>query len=608
MIVETPRLPFWQWFLAGTPEALGALLWFLVVAFSLALAALVAGYLVAAVRYGTVRAGDLTYQVVRTGIGDLLALSPRRTLALAWLAVKESLRGRVLVALAIFLLILMFAVWFLGSNYAQPARLYVNFVLTATTYLVLLLALFLSAFSLPNDVRQRTIHTIVTKPVRAGEIVLGRILGFTAVGTVVLAVMGVVSYLFVVRSLRHTHQVDVYTLTEVAAANGKSESAGRRGRTTLSAHHRHEVLLDAGGGRTTPNHGHWHSISPRQAAGRLEYDVGPPVDLFQARVPVYGKLRFKDATGADVEKGISVGNEWTYRSYIEGGTLAAAIWTFSGIDEATYPDGLPLELLVSVFRTYKGNIEEGILGSLVVRHPTDPQGRSSDLILFRAKEYTVNQFRIPRELTDSKGQPLDLFRDLVDEQGRVDVWIQCLDPAQYYGVAQADCYLRARDGSFVVNFIKGYGSIWVQMLMVTSFAVAASTFLSGPVAMLLTLAVMVVGFFKDFILGVATGRIEGGGPVESLVRLVSHRNVTSELEEGLSTSVIQTIDAGLVFLMRIFVDILPDFRQLSTVRNVADGYDISANLLAQDIVTGLGYLAGLFLAGFFLFRTREVAR
>ena len=79
--------------------------------------------------------------------------------------------------------------------------------------------------------------------------------------------------------------------------------------------------------------------------------------MFRARVPVLGKLRFKDPKGADIAKGISVGNEWAYRSYIEGGSLAAAIWTFEGINAQSFPDGLPLELTVSVFRTYKGDIE-----------------------------------------------------------------------------------------------------------------------------------------------------------------------------------------------------------------------------------------------------------
>ena len=55
-------------------------------------------------------------------------------------------------------------------------------MLTATSYLVLLLALIISSLSLPADIKNRTLHTVVTKPVRASEVVLGRIVGFTVGG------------------------------------------------------------------------------------------------------------------------------------------------------------------------------------------------------------------------------------------------------------------------------------------------------------------------------------------------------------------------------------------------------------------------------------------
>ncbi len=80
--------------------------------------------------------------------------------------------------------------------------------MTATNYLVLILAIFISAFSLPNDLKNKTIYTVVTKPVRGWEIVVGRILGFCAIGTVLLALMCVFSYFFVKRGLQHSHTVD----------------------------------------------------------------------------------------------------------------------------------------------------------------------------------------------------------------------------------------------------------------------------------------------------------------------------------------------------------------------------------------------------------------
>ncbi|HEV3023825.1 MAG TPA: hypothetical protein VGX76_15225, partial [Pirellulales bacterium] len=205
-----------------------ALLTFFESAIILGLAALVIGYLIAAFRHGPLAGGDVTYRMLRDAARDFVSLSPRRILALAWLAVQEAIRRHVLVGFAVFLLILLFAGWFLDTTTNDPAALYLSFVLTATTYLVLLIALFLSVFSLPADIKNHTIYTIVTKPVRPGEIVLGRIFGFSVIGTLLLAVMGLISYFFVVRALNHTHEVDVASLHGVP-----NDSSGvRTGRTT----------------------------------------------------------------------------------------------------------------------------------------------------------------------------------------------------------------------------------------------------------------------------------------------------------------------------------------------------------------------------------------
>ena len=80
-------------------------------------------------------------------------------------------------------------------------------MLNFTIYLAMLFALVLSALSLPGDIRDRTLHTVVTKPVRKIEIVLGRVAGFVFVGTVLLVLIGAISYVFTVRGLTHTHKL-----------------------------------------------------------------------------------------------------------------------------------------------------------------------------------------------------------------------------------------------------------------------------------------------------------------------------------------------------------------------------------------------------------------
>ena len=126
----------------AAPAQIGALPRFLIIVLVLAVLALLVGFVVALVRYGPLKAGDSRIASSPTASSELCRTSPRRVWALARLAIKESFRRRVVVALVVFFLILLFAGWFLKTDYPQPAKLFFSFVLTATTYLVLLIALF----------------------------------------------------------------------------------------------------------------------------------------------------------------------------------------------------------------------------------------------------------------------------------------------------------------------------------------------------------------------------------------------------------------------------------------------------------------------------------
>jgi ABC-type transport system involved in multi-copper enzyme maturation permease subunit len=604
-LVNEP-IPFGEWIWP-------ALLSFVQMAAVLGIVALVGGFLIAAFRNGPLAAGDITFTMLKRGLVDLVSISPRRVLALAWLAVQESLRRRVMVGFGMFLLILLFAGWFLDAKTNDPATLYLSFVLTATTYLVLLMALFLSVFSLPADIKNKTIYTIVTKPVRPGEIVLGRILGFSVIGTLMLAIMGVFSYFFVIRLLDHSHEVEVASLEM-----GTGAAAGTlSGRTSLERNHRHKINIDAEGkGATDVVNGHWHTvdrIDSNEGAGGNEkdgeqaaYRIGPPQDMLMARVPAYGELRFKDRGGKAMSRGISVGKESRYRSFIEGASLAAAIWDFNDITPERFPKGLPIEMIIRVFRSHKGNMQEGIRGSVVLRNPRNI-GIQSMPILFEAKDATIDQLLIERKVQNSNGDTIDLFDDLAPE-GELEIEVQCLDSGQYFGVAKADLYLRARDASFTANFVKGFMGIWVRMLLVTSLGVMFSTFLSGPVAMMATLAALILGLYTDFIMGVAQGTIEGGGPVETCIRIVKQMNVTVQLEPGLTTDVVKAADSVFMYFLTTVVSLLPDFGKFDNVNYVAHGFDVPWDVVLVQLFTCLGFVAAMFAIGYFFLRTREVAR
>ena len=77
-------------------------------------------------------------------------------------------------------------------------RTYVQVFYQAMSILLLFVAVLMSSFSIPTDIKQQTIHTIVTKPVERFEVVVGRFLGFLALMTLVLLVVTALSLFYVV--------------------------------------------------------------------------------------------------------------------------------------------------------------------------------------------------------------------------------------------------------------------------------------------------------------------------------------------------------------------------------------------------------------------------
>ncbi len=102
----------------------------------------------------------------------------------------------------VFLLLFMFAGWFLRSSANDtPAKPYVTFVFTTTKFVLFPMTLILACWGLPADIKDRSIHTVVTKPVKRSEIVLGRMLGYSFLVTILVAARRGIGYVRLVRQV-----------------------------------------------------------------------------------------------------------------------------------------------------------------------------------------------------------------------------------------------------------------------------------------------------------------------------------------------------------------------------------------------------------------------
>jgi hypothetical protein len=651
MILEQNILPFIEWLPIAAWDWLKA-------SMTLLVAALIIGAAFSIVRHGFGGFLNPFVRAIKRGIENLTSLSLRRTWAISRLAVKESIRQRVLFILVLFIFLLLFAGWYLDPNSEDPAKLYLTFIMESIRVLALLMALFLSSFSLPTDFKTKTIYSVVTKPVRSSELVFGRVLGIGLIGTVILFLMGAAGYLFVVNCLQHTHLlIEKEDLTPFSVEAGTNADDPKRmtfrGETQLNNGHRHPVTVYADGTvRVGTVNGHTHGVTTKKVNEQTRYLVESSHGTLQSRVPVYAKLGFRGADGRDKDKGINVGHEWEYRSYIGGNTKfsegiyeEAAIFAFDKIhpgrfSKERFPNGIPVEMTLGVFRTHKGDIEKRVTGSLAVRNPVT--GLRVEIITFSTEEFVTKALMIPWTFEgtpqivqrrgrverdayavpsdeiarNEKNKPnftehreFDFYKDIVTEDGRFEIWLQCIDNQQYIGVAQMDLYLRANDGSVELNFVKGYFGIWMQMIVVILFGVLFSTFLSGAVAMISTVGVMIAGFLKAFMIEIGLNKALGGGPFESFYRLIIQQNMVVDLPTSFATSFIKSADKIFGLFLTLIGQAVPPLSEYSVYNNaVVGGFDVPAYWLLNHSVMTLAYAVPIIIVAYLILSNREVAK
>jgi hypothetical protein len=82
-----------------------------------------------------------------------------------------------------------------------------------------------------------------------------------------------------------------------------------------------------------------------------------------------------------------------------------------------------------------------------------------------------------------------------------------------------------------------------------------------------------------------------------------------KLDGGILTSLLIGFDTYFAKpIMWAVAQCLPDFRAFSTVDYAADGYNVPWDRVFQDVTVCLGYVVGLAIFGYFLLRTREIAK
>ena len=563
---------------------LWALLHWVIVLGLVSAAALVVALLIATAAMGTDGPRFIFGQIgqaLKGFVGLFTAGGLRRTSTIAGLTLKEAIRRKALWIFAIFAMLFMFAGWFLSTSTtatSDAAEPYITFVLTVITWLSLPLAILLSCWGLPEDIRVRSLHTVVTKPVRRVEIVMGRIVGYGLVTALMIAAMGAVGYVWVARTV------------------------------------------------------------PDRAQSQL---IG--------RVPLHGELEILGRDGKP-GGGINVGDIWEYRRYVDGNSLARGVYTFDDmpLDDLRDDGELRLEYDFEVFRSTKGDIVTGVQAQFTLINDRGTEDESDDLkvrfpeLPFEVLEYTDSAEDavqvVPRMLDGREGQPIDLFKQsakappidpddpaasepdgLINPDGQLVVSVRCIDPEQYLGIARRDLFVRLPDNPFIWSYTKAVIGILLQSLVLVIVGTTASCIVKGPVATFLTLGAfaMGIGASRDFAdealftantTNAANGvKVLGGGPLESVYRLVAQLNQTTQIPPSPAVTAMKKIDTALLNIEEVVLEVVPDLRPFNTSAYLKRGFDIPWDTsVLPALATTLGFLIPCVILGALCLQMREL--
>jgi hypothetical protein len=521
---------------------------------------------------------------------NLLDLRWRRIWGITRLSFKEAVRRRVPYIFCALILVVLFLQWFEKSKPEKQLQHYVEIVSSTMTPLLLLSAALLASFSIPTDIKQQTIHTVVTKPVERFEIILGRFLGYTLLMTLLLFLMTGLSLFYVLRGIN----------PEAAEESLKARE---------------------------PIYG---TLSFQRVEGE-----------------------YTERERASRVAGFNVGKEWDYRGYVPGqdenrphDAVFYAVWSFKDLPaKLARRDTIRCEFTFEIYRESKGRENQGVLCSFFFQTRNYEKTRAKlqkyqderrkqaagvDLNPFidNALSETFGYFEIQgKAVSDDRTLFLDIPAGLIrnaleeSEDSRapatpLEVRVRCGSQGQMVGMARYDLYLRGDDPrkgpstlAFAINYFKASVGLWMRVVLIIALCVTVSTELGGIITFLCVMMLYLGGVNRDFVKEIALRANVGGGPLESAYRMATRQHTSIELEESNTTRAAIASDEAFRWMMRFMLDVLPDTDRYSFTDRVANGFNVG--LIRQDLLPALlmllGYLIPWAIGSFYLIRAREIA-
>ncbi|MCS7021451.1 MAG: hypothetical protein NZU63_06450 [Gemmataceae bacterium] len=529
--------------------------------------------------------------------------------AVAKLSFKEALSSQML---WIFLLVLVpYAfrnIWMANIKPSDEIRALIDVTNIVLAVLLLVPAVLLASFyGLPNDIKNLNIYTTASKPIERFELVLGRFVGYVALMSLVLLGLAGVN-LVLIENTNVSERARQETYKARVPVRGKLEFG------SLEAQYRREKKEFTGEnvGREFDYRRYiaGHPYSAQRAIWHFDWLPRSLAHVPGDRVPVEFTFDIYRMTKGEQNRGVSVnfrfvthkalqrpprpneGGEWHWRDEQKEREYHKAVEQLRarGINPDGAQPGTPAWQEVNRLAEQFGFFE--IRGKEVF-------------------DYMVMGVEIPAGLIRNALQdepPLIKGKDGQERPApRLSVYVKCESPGQMLGMAEPDLYLLEYEQPFAWNYLKSMVGYWCWLCIVIGVAIACGTYLSGVLSLLATTVIFIFGFFPEHLADVAYNRNVGGGPIESMARLLRAEQPTTPLSESVASRAVTLFDRFSAWIFRRIQNVIPDMESFNWSHFVAEGFNVSSEYLIVNLLTTLGYLLPWGILAYYLIKTREVA-
>ncbi|MGD0464795.1 MAG: hypothetical protein ABSB74_20105 [Tepidisphaeraceae bacterium] len=284
-------------------------------------------------------------------------------------------------------------------------------------------------------------------------------------------------------------------------------------------------------------------------------------------------LAFRGRLGIHLDQEMSGGSDAPH---------ATALYSFRNAPPPFAEAGIPFQINAQVDRSNSeveaGHEDATKLDVQVIDDATQKVTRLARPVLIESRLPAF--FRIPADAITS---------------GDYDIALHCENSDETIGLLPTSLLLVTSHQYFEVNLIKSLSIIWMMSILVIIIAVLCSTFLSWPIAVVLTVLLLLGHWGVDQLADVS-------GP--GLGRqIVNDFKFTDVALSGIVSKGVDTLSRVLNYV----ADGLPDTSKFDAIEDIEQGVSISGDKLLQAMTVLVGFGVPGIVIAYIVLRNKEVA-